>query len=72
MLKSVAQFFSKVIKTPSLRKKILITGVVLIIFRLAGASENVFIQTLNPEKELFENIKNIYMIDQSPIGRTPR
>jgi len=36
MLKSVAQFFSKVAKTPSLRKKLLITAVVLIIFRLAG------------------------------------
>jgi len=36
MLKSVGQFFSKVVKTPSIRKKILITAAVLVIFRLAG------------------------------------
>ena len=36
MLKSVVQFFSKVVKTPSLRKKILVTAVVLVVFRLAG------------------------------------
>jgi preprotein translocase subunit SecY len=36
MLKSVGQFFSKVIKTPSIRKKILITAAVLVVFRLAG------------------------------------
>jgi preprotein translocase subunit SecY len=36
MLKSVVQFFSKVVKTPSIRKKLLITAVVLIVFRLAG------------------------------------
>ena len=36
MLKSVGQFFSKVVKTRSIRKKILITALVLIIFRLAG------------------------------------
>jgi primosomal protein N' (replication factor Y) len=30
-----------------------------IIFKLAAVSEKVFIQTLNPEKELFENIKNL-------------
>lgn len=36
MLKSVVRFFSKVIKTPSIRKKILITAAILVIFRLAG------------------------------------
>jgi preprotein translocase subunit SecY len=36
MLKSVGQFFSKVVKTPSIRKKILITALVLVVFRLAG------------------------------------
>jgi preprotein translocase subunit SecY len=36
MLKSVVQFFSKVVKTPSIRKKLLITALVLIVFRLAG------------------------------------
>ena len=36
MFKSVGQFFSKVVKTPSLRKKLIITGIVLIVFRLAG------------------------------------
>jgi preprotein translocase subunit SecY len=36
MLKNVGQFFSKVIKTRSIRRKILITALVLIIFRLAG------------------------------------
>jgi len=36
MLKSVVHFFSKVVKTPSLRKKILVTAVVLVVFRLAG------------------------------------
>jgi preprotein translocase subunit SecY len=36
MFKSVLNFFSKVIKTPSLRKKILISAAVLIVFRLAG------------------------------------
>jgi preprotein translocase subunit SecY len=36
MLKSVGQFFSKVVKTRSIRKKLLITAAVLIIFRLAG------------------------------------
>jgi len=36
MLKSVGQFFSKVVKTRSIRKKILITAAILIVFRLAG------------------------------------
>jgi preprotein translocase subunit SecY len=36
MLKSVVQFFSKVVKTRSIRKKLLITAAVLIVFRLAG------------------------------------
>lgn len=36
MFKSVVNFFSKIIKTPSIRKKILITAVILIIFRLSG------------------------------------
>lgn len=30
-----------------------------IIFKLAGVSQKVMIQTLNPEKELFQNIKNL-------------
>jgi preprotein translocase subunit SecY len=36
MLKSVFGFFSKVVKTPSIRKKLFITAIVLIVFRLAG------------------------------------
>lgn len=36
MLNSVAQFFVKAVRTPSIRKKILITAAILIIFRLAG------------------------------------
>lgn len=36
MLNSVVQFFTRTVKTPSIRKKLLITGVILIIFRLAG------------------------------------
>jgi preprotein translocase subunit SecY len=36
MFNSIVQFFSKVIKTPSIRKKILVTAVVLVVFRLAG------------------------------------
>jgi preprotein translocase subunit SecY len=36
MLKSVGQFFSKVVKTRSIRKKILITALILRVFRLAG------------------------------------
>ena len=36
MLKSISQFFTKVVKTRSLRKKLIITAVVLIVFRLAG------------------------------------
>lgn len=36
MLNSIAQFFSKVFKSPALRKKILITAAVLIVFRLTA------------------------------------
>lgn len=36
MLESVAQFFKKAIKTPSIRKKLLITALILVVFRLAG------------------------------------
>ena len=36
MLKGVGQFFSKAVKTRSIRKKILITAAVLVVFRLAG------------------------------------
>jgi preprotein translocase subunit SecY len=36
MFNSVKQFFVKAIKTPSIRKKLLITAVVLIVFRLAA------------------------------------
>jgi len=36
MFKSVLNFFSKVVKTPSIRKKLLITAAILIVFRLAG------------------------------------
>jgi len=36
MLNSVRQFFVKAVKTPSIRKKLLITAAVLIVFRLAG------------------------------------
>jgi len=36
MFDSVAQFFKKAVKTPSIRKKILITALILVVFRLAG------------------------------------
>ena len=36
MFKLIAQFFVKAFKTPSIRKKLLITGLVIIIFRLAA------------------------------------
>ncbi len=36
MFNSVARFFSKAVKTPSIRKKLLVTGAVLIVFRLAA------------------------------------
>lgn len=36
MFNSVVQFFVKAVKTPSIRKKLIITAVILIIFRLAG------------------------------------
>jgi len=36
MFQSIIHFFSKAIKTPSIRKKIIITAIILIVFRLAG------------------------------------
>ena len=36
MLKSIAHFFSKAVKSPDIRKKLIITGVILIIFRLTA------------------------------------
>ncbi len=36
MFNSVIQFFSKVVKTPSIRKKLLITAFILVVFRLAA------------------------------------
>lgn len=36
MLSSIIHFFEKAVKTPSVRKKLLITGAVLIVFRLAA------------------------------------
>jgi len=36
MFKSISQFFVKAIKTPSIRKKLIITGIILVIFRLAA------------------------------------
>jgi preprotein translocase subunit SecY len=36
MLKSISQFFSKAVKTRSIRKKLIVTAVVLIVFRLAA------------------------------------
>lgn len=36
MIQSVARFFLKVFKTPSIRKKLVVTAIVLIIFRLAA------------------------------------
>jgi len=36
MFNSIAQFFTKAVKTPSIRKKLLITGAILIVFRLAA------------------------------------
>jgi preprotein translocase subunit SecY len=36
MLSKIGQFFSKAVKTPSIRKKLIITGIILIVFRLAG------------------------------------
>lgn len=34
MLNKVSQFFSKVVRSPSVRKKLIITGIILIVFRL--------------------------------------
>lgn len=36
MISSIAQFFSKIISTPHLRKKLLITAVILVVFRLVA------------------------------------
>lgn len=36
MLNQIGQFFTKAVKTPSIRKKLIITGIILIVFRLAG------------------------------------
>lgn len=36
MFHQIGQFFSKAISTPSIRKKIIITAVILVVFRLAG------------------------------------
>jgi len=36
MFNQILQFFSKAVKTPSIRKKLIITGIILIVFRLAG------------------------------------
>jgi preprotein translocase subunit SecY len=36
MFKSIIQFFVKAFKTPSIRRKLLITGAILIVFRLAA------------------------------------
>ncbi|KKR53544.1 MAG: Protein translocase subunit SecY, partial [Candidatus Woesebacteria bacterium GW2011_GWD2_40_19] len=36
MFKSIAQFFVKAAKTRSIRKKLIITGIILVVFRLAA------------------------------------
>ena len=36
MFKSIAQFFSKTVKSPEIRKKILITALILVVFRLVA------------------------------------
>ena len=36
MFNQITQFFERVIKTPSIRKKLIVTGLVLVVFRLAG------------------------------------
>ena len=36
MLKSIGRFFAKAVKTPSIRKKILVTFVIIVVFRLAA------------------------------------
>jgi preprotein translocase subunit SecY len=36
MFNSIIQFFSRVFKTPSIRKKLVVTGAILVVFRLAG------------------------------------
>ena len=36
MLTSIARFFAKVVKSPDIRKKLIITGVILLVFRLVA------------------------------------
>jgi preprotein translocase subunit SecY len=36
MLKSIAQFFARVLKSPEIRKKVIITAVILLVFRLVA------------------------------------
>ncbi len=36
MLKSIAQFFSRIVRSPDLRKKIIVTALVLVVFRLTA------------------------------------
>lgn len=36
MIQSIAQFFKKAVNTPSIRKKLIVTAVILVIFRLAA------------------------------------
>lgn len=36
MLRSIAKFFAKAVKTPSIRKKFIITGIIIVVFRLAA------------------------------------
>ena len=36
MLKSLAQFFSKIVKSPDVRKKVIITALILVVFRLTS------------------------------------
>lgn len=36
MIKSIAHFFSKAVKSPDIRKKLIITAVILVVFRLAA------------------------------------
>src|SRR3989339_1276304 len=36
MLKSIAQFFSKIVKSPDIRKKVIITALILVVFRFTS------------------------------------
>src|SRR3989339_1095794 len=36
MLKSIAQFFSKIVKSPDIRKKVIITALILVVFRFTA------------------------------------